>query len=98
MQLNKALLALSAVFVVGVGFAATAQSASARVACNREGDCWSTHATVRYPHELGIRTYNDRYADQTYRDHHWHENNRKWHDEGHDRDRGAYRNGVWISF
>jgi hypothetical protein len=53
---------------------------------------------VRYPRDLGVRVYSDRYADQTYRSRRWHGNNRKWHDENHDRDRGAYRGGVWTPF
>ena len=98
MQLGKSLLALGAACVVAVGFGAAASSASARVVCNREGDCWNSHANVRYPRELGVRVYSDRYADQGYREQRWHDNHRRWHDEGHDHDRGAYRNGVWFGF
>jgi hypothetical protein len=98
MRFEKALLMVSAAFVVASGFVASAPSASARVVCNREGDCWTTHANVHYPREYGVRVYNDRYADQHYRDRRWHASNRKWHDEGHDHDRGAYRNGQWVTF
>ena len=98
MKLKKALWAASAAFVIASGFAASGQSASARVVCNRDGDCWTTHANVRYPREFGIRVYNERYADQRYRERRWHDSNRRWHDEGHEHDRGAYRNGQWVTF
>ena len=98
MQLKKTFLAVSAVVVFVGGVTAFAQPAFARVVCNRAGDCWSTHATVRYPRDLGVRAYNDRYADQTYRDRRWHDNHRTWREENHDHDRGAYRNGIWVQF
>jgi hypothetical protein len=97
-KLKKTLWAASAAFVIAGGMAVSVQSASARVVCNRDGDCWTTHANVKYPRELGIRVYNDRYTDQHYRDRRWHASNRKWHDEGHEHDRGAYRSGVWVPF
>ena len=42
--------------------------------------------------------YRDRYADEGYRQQRWRGNNRTWRDENHDRDRGAYRNGIWFNF
>ena len=98
MQFKKKLSVVSTALIVAGSLAVFASPASARVVCNRAGDCWTTHANVRYPRDFGIRTYNDRYADQTYRQRRWHDNNRTWRDENHDRDRGAYRNGVWIQF
>jgi hypothetical protein len=95
---KKILISASGLFLLTGGLAALATSASARVVCNRAGDCWSTHATVRYPRDLGVHYYNDRYADRAYRDHRWHAYHRTWHDENHDHDRGAYRNGVWVQF
>jgi hypothetical protein len=53
---------------------------------------------VQYPSSFGIRTYNDRYANESYRQRHWHDNGRTWRDENHDRDRGAYRSGAWVQF
>jgi hypothetical protein len=97
MQFKKTFLAITAAVTITSGLAMS-ESASARVVCNREGDCWRTHADVRYPREYGVRVYSDRYADQAYREHRWHDNNRRWHDEGHDGERGAYRNGAWVGF
>ena len=87
-----------AAFVTLGGIASFSSAASAHVVCNRAGDCWSTHANVRYPRNLGVRTYSDRYADEGYRQQRWRGNNRTWRDENHDRDRGAYRNGIWFNF
>lgn len=90
--------AIAAACVVG----ATASPASARVVCNRYGDCWRTNTTVVYPRYLGVRVYGDRYADEAYRERQWRPMHRhrhwRWHDEDHLRDRGAWRNGVWIPF
>jgi hypothetical protein len=97
MHISKTLLAVSAAAMLTGGLAITLP-ASAHVVCNRTGDCWSTHANVTYPRDLGVRTYSDRYADQSYRERRWGNNGRTWRDENHDRDRGAYRAGVWFGF
>lgn len=95
MQIKKPLLAASTIVAAGI-LASLPLTASARVVCNRAGDCWSTHTDVTYPAELGIQAYSDRYADSAYRDHHWHDNHRNWRDEHHDHDRGYYRDGAWV--
>jgi hypothetical protein len=97
-KIKKTLWAASAAFVIAGGISVSAETANARVVCNRDGDCWTSHADVQYPHQLGIRVYDDRFADQRYRERHWHDKHHKWRDEGHDHDRGAYRNGVWVPF
>lgn len=89
--------AVAASLTIG-GLAAFTSSASAHVVCNRAGDCWSTHSRYNYPSELGVRFYSDRYANDRYRQRHWHDNNRNWRDEHHDRDRGYYRDGLWVTF
>jgi hypothetical protein len=98
MHFKKRLSVLSIAAVSALSVLALATPASAHVVCNRAGDCWSTHANVRYPSNLGIRTYSDRYANDDYRQQRWGNNGRTWRDNDHDRDRGAYRNGVWLSF
>ena len=97
-QPKRTLFAALTALAAATGIAAVSQPASARVVCNRFGDCWSTHERLRYPPELGVRVYSDRFADRRYRDHRWRRYHRNWHDEGHHRDRGAYRNGVWFTF
>lgn len=97
-RLGKFLTTGAVAALIGVaGVAASTTPASARVVCNSDGDCWQTHARYQYPNELGVRYYNDRYASDRYRRHHWHDN-RTWRDEHHDRDRGYYRNGLWVTF
>ena len=98
MELRKTLLAVSTAIALTGGVAVFAQPASAHVVCNSTGDCWSTHASVQYPREYGIHTYSDRYANQSYRERRWQNNGRTWRDENHDRDRGAYRSGLWVTF
>jgi hypothetical protein len=95
MRLSKTLIGASAALALG-SVAATVQSASAHVVCNRDGDCWSTHSTYKYPADLGVTIYSDRYADQAYRDREWRDMHRVWRDARHDR--GYYRGGVWVTF
>ena len=90
---TSAIVALLAVGAVASGTTA----ASAHVVCNRNGDCWNTHARYRYPGTLGIRFYSNRYDNEQYRHRHWHDQ-RTWRDEHHDDDRGYYRDGTWVTF
>lgn len=68
----------------------TAEVASARIVCNRYGDCWRTHDRYDYRPAWGLRVYDDNWRwdardDRRYR---W----RDYH-------RGYYgRGGVWITF
>jgi hypothetical protein len=98
MQFVKTLSTVSVAALSVAGLFAFVGPASAHVVCNRAGDCWSTHANVTYPSNLGVRTYSDRYANDDYRQKRWSNNGRTWRGNDHDRDRGAYRNGVWFSF
>jgi hypothetical protein len=98
MKLKKSSFAVVGALAISAGAFAFAAPASAHVVCNRAGDCWSTHEMFTYPSELGIRVYNDRYADEAYRERRWHRYHRRWHDEDHDHDRGFWRDGVWITF
>jgi hypothetical protein len=79
--------------LIGAGsLAATAGSASAYVACNREGDCWHTETRVRVPNTRFEYHNDDWYFHQKWesdRDHHY----RDYHTG-----RGYYRNGLWIQF
>jgi len=97
MRVRKALVRASGAFALGIlGLSATVQSASAHVICNRDGDCWSTHSTYKYPPEVGLTIYSDRYADQAYRDREWRDLHRTWRDVRDDR--GYYKGGVWVTF
>lgn len=87
MTLKKLLLGavLGAGALVGVS-----SSASAYVACNREGDCWHTESRYRYPGG-GITFHpDDWYFHQSFgADRHFREYNRG---------RGYWRGGVWVTF
>jgi hypothetical protein len=97
MNLRKTLITISAAAVLGtIGLASAPQPASARVVCNREGDCWSTHSRYHYPRDLGVQIYSDRYARPEYRERRWRDSHRTYRDERHDR--GYYKSGVWIQF
>jgi hypothetical protein len=72
--------------------ALSAVSAKAYTVCNRAGECWHADARYKY-HEPGIVVHPDDWyfhQDWDHGDHHWR------HEEH--RDRGYYRNGVWIHF
>ena len=89
MQINKLLISSAATAMLGVAaIVLSAGSASAYVACNRDGDCWHTEARVATP---GVRF--DYHPDDWYF-HQRFEGNRHWRDyhEG----RGYYRGGIWI--
>ena len=98
MQFRQPLFAAAAVLGMAGGFALTPSSASARVVCNEHGDCWRTRENYRYPPELHVRIYSDRYANERYRQRHWRRMHRTWHDENHEHDRGVWRDGAWVPF
>jgi hypothetical protein len=71
----------------------SATSASAYTVCNRAGECWHTDSRYRY-REPGIVVH----PDSWYRKRDWdHDKHYHWRAEEH-RERGYYRNGVWITF
>jgi hypothetical protein len=78
--------------VVGVStIVGMAGSASAYIACNREGDCWHTEQRYSRP---GVRF--DYHPDDYYFHQRW-DDRRHWRGDYH-AGRGYYRNGIWLSF
>ena len=76
--------------VAAVGIVATTTSASAYIACNREGDCWHTDRRYHPPGVVLNFHPDDWYFHQHWdADHHW----RELH-EG----RGYWRGGAWVTF
>ena len=71
--------------------AAMTLSASAYVACNREGDCWHTESRYAPP---GVHF--EFHPDDWYFHRHWDADNRRHWREYHE-GRGYWRNGVWIT-
>ena len=54
---KKALSTAAIALCMAAGaLAVTAGTASARVVCNSEGDCWHTDQNVRYPRGLACRS------------------------------------------
>jgi arylamine N-acetyltransferase len=90
--MRKILSTAAVAALLGVGaLAATAQSASAYVACNAEGDCWHTDHRVRVTPNVRVEYHPDNWyfhRDWDHdKDHHW---------RGHHEGRGYYHGGVWI--
>jgi len=63
-------------------------TASAEIACNREGDCWHVRETHHFHPEHGVVIHPDdwRWAEHEHNRYRWHEH------EG----RGYWREGRWI--
>jgi hypothetical protein len=71
----------------------SAVSAKAYTVCNRAGECWHTDSRYKY-REPGITVH----PDDWYFHRDWdHDKAYRWRHEEH-RDRGYYRDGVWIHF
>ena len=79
---------LVAILAMGA-LGATAQSASAYVACNGAGECWHSDHRYRAPGVALQWHPDDWYFHRSWDHDHW----RDYHGG-----RGYYRNGVWITF
>jgi hypothetical protein len=75
--------------LVSVGIIATAGSASARVVCNEDGDCWHNRDVQVFPPALGLTVHeDDNWKWGEGEKHHWREHEGKgywkgdkWRDE-----------------
>jgi hypothetical protein len=74
--------------VAAGALALTATTASARIVCNTDGDCWHVHSDYGYPPEAGLVVHPD--------DWHWRNGEHfAWHEhEG----RGYWHGGSWREF
>jgi hypothetical protein len=90
---NKAISTVAIATLLGVGaLAATAGTASARVVCNAQGDCWHTDQKAKYPRDLKVTIHpDDWYFHQDWANDKAHQF-RDYH-AGH----GYYRGGIWIT-
>jgi hypothetical protein len=92
--MKKVLTGVAAAALLSFGvFTLAAGSASARVVCNDDGDCWHTDRAYHYGSDVHARYHPDNWYfhndwDHDH-DHHW---------RGHREGRGYWRNGVWITF
>jgi hypothetical protein len=77
-----------AVAAATVGMMAMATSASAAVACNRDGECWHVKNAYKYKPEFGVVVHENNWKWGTGEKYRWREHT----------GRGYWRNGVWIRF
>ena len=91
----KKILSTTAVAMLfGIGaLVATSVTASARVVCNSEGDCWHTDKAYHYGRDVRVEIH----PDSWYFHQDW-ANQRDRHYREHHDDRGYYKGGVWIKF
>ena len=93
MPVSKSLMRKTVLgLLAGGALVAGAGAASADVACNRFGECWTVHERyTTYPHNLGVRFHDDawRAAHQSHR-YHWRADR--------DDDHGYYHRGAWRPF
>jgi hypothetical protein len=94
LKMNRSLAAFALAVGLGAGaLALTAGSAQAYVVCNAHNECW--HVDKRYQYrEPGIVVH----PDDWYFHRDWDDKSpNRWRHEEH-RERGFWRNGVWITF
>ena len=90
---KKALSIAAAAILMGTGaLIVTAGTASARIVCNAEGDCWHTDAAP--PRVPGIRF--SLHPDDWYFHQHW-DSDKDHHYRDYHEGRGYYKGGVWIT-
>src|SRR5947209_4307697 len=87
----KTTVKLAAAAVVGVSaLAFIATDASAAIVCNAAGECWHVRNAWRYPPEAGIVIHPEGWRWGVGEKFVWREH------EG--RERGYWRDGVWVKF
>jgi hypothetical protein len=85
---RKFVTATAAAAISLTALAISTVSASAAIACNREGECWHVNRHYAYRPEYGIVIHDNDWrwdANEHYR---WREHT----------GRGYWRNGIWIRF
>lgn len=91
----RKIIATAVLAALGAGTVAfSATSASAYIACNRAGDCWHVDRRYHYREPRIVVHPDDWYFHRDWdhdRDHHWRR-------EDHSRERGFWRDGVWVTF
>ena len=84
----KALSKIAAAALLGAGaLTLAATSASARIVCNTDGDCWHTTTVYDYPPATGVVIHEDNWAWGPSDKYRWREH------EG----RGYWRGGAWVT-
>lgn len=70
--------------------ALTAGTASAKIVCNDDGDCWHVKTYREYPPDVKLRVYEDDWKWS-----HGESSRYRWREPGHER-HGYWRSGVWV--
>jgi hypothetical protein len=92
--MKKIIAGAATAALLGLGvLTVTTGTASARVVCNAEGDCWHTDRSYHYRPDVHVEYHPDSWYfhnswDQDH-NHHW---------RGHHDGRGYWHNGIWITF
>jgi hypothetical protein len=73
---------------VGVSAVAMTTSASARVVCNEDGDCWHTRSDNVFPPALGLTVHDHNWKWKEGEKHSWREHEGK----------GYWKGGSWKEF
>jgi hypothetical protein len=73
---------------VGVSALAMTTSASARIVCNEDGDCWHTQTERVYPPGLGLTIHDNDWKWREGERHSWREHEGK----------GYWKGGTWKEF
>jgi hypothetical protein len=85
----KPLATISLAALLGAwGIGLSTSTASARIVCNAEGDCWHSHADYDYRPEFGLTVHPDNWKWKEGERHAWREH------EG----RGYWKGGSWLEF
>jgi hypothetical protein len=92
--MKKIIAGAATAALLGLGFLSmSAGTASARVVCNSEGDCWHVDQSYRYHPDVHVEFH----PDSWYFHNDWdHDQHRHW--RGHHDGRGYWRNGAWVTF
>lgn len=92
-SLKKALSATAIAVLMGTGaLVATSGTASARIVCGADGDCWHTDTRYTYP-GTGYGYHNDDW----YFHQRWNGDEHRHYRDYHE-GRGYYRGGIWLGF
>ena len=83
--------AVAALMAAGA-IVATTGTASARVVCNAEGDCWHTDKNYHYGSDVKVEVH----PDSWYFHNDW-DNDKARHWRGHHEGRGYMKSGVWVT-
>jgi len=87
-KVGKFLAPAALTILAAVTVTATAQPASAMIACNKFGECWHVREYYVYRPEFGVTVHSDKWRPDRHEHVRWREHP----------GRGYWHSGVWIAF